>query len=461
MGAKRVKSGRLTAGTKLKFGVADFGLSALTAVLQFYLVFYYTDVVKINPAIAGTAMLVGKLTWDMVNDVLCGYISDRTKSRWGRRRPYLIFCAVPMFLAFWLLMSLPEGMTNIVAFFAIIGTFLLFDTFHTMITMAYSSMTAELTLDYDERTSLTTYRMVFNATGYIFGAGLTTILVSIFQSGGALGESAAWSRVGFVFGLLAAVTALVTGLFVRQKPVIAPEPTKIPPVKAILSTLKNKPFVKYVTIQAVMSVAFTMVTAMLPYYIKYHLGMESSTSIIMLVLLLTLTIFLVPCRMVSDKLGKGKTYALGLAIACAAMLVSFFLPPTASVAIYAVACVAGMGFSSQWVCPHSMMPDVIEYDELVSGERREGLFYGMNTMVGKITGALGTAMVGWSLSLFGYVENAVQTETALLGIRIAYAIIPAILLLISIPLLIRYPITRESHAEVVTELEARRAAAKQ
>ena len=447
---------RLTLGTKLKYGAADFGLSILTAVLQFYLVFYYTDAVGINPALVGTAVLVGKLTWDLVNDVLCGYISDRTKTRWGRRRPFIVICAVPMFLAFWQLLSLPTGMSNIVAFFAIIGSFLLFDTFHTMVTMAYYAMTPELTLDYNERTSLTTVRMVYNATGYICGAGLTTLLVSIFRESGAMTENAAWSQVGMYFGLLAAITALITGLFVRQKPVIDTEPTKLPPIKAVLSTLKNKPFLKYVIIQMIMSVAFTMVTAMMPFYIKYQLDMEPVTFIIMFVMLATLTIFLVPCGKVASRLGKGKTYALGLGIACVSLLISFVLPVGQTNFIYVIAVIAGLGFSSQWVCPHSMMPDVVEYDELITGERREGLYYGMNMMLTKVTGALGSAIVGWNLALFGFVANIEQTNTSLLGIRVGFALIPAVLLLVCLPMLIRYPITHESHAAILKELEERR-----
>ena len=447
---------RISMGTKLKYGAADFGLSMLTAFLQFYIVFYYTDAVRINPALVGTAMLVGKLTWDLINDVLCGYISDRTKTRWGRRRPYLVICAVPLFLSFWLLLSLPAGMREVAAFFAIIGTFWLFDTFHTMITMAYTAMTPELTLDYNERTRLTTVRMIFNATGYIFGAGLTTLLVSIFRESLSLSEGGAWSGVGFVFGLLAAITALITGLFVRQKPVIEPEPTKLPPIKAVLSTFKNKPFMKYALIQMIMSVSFTMVTAMMPFYIKYQLDMEPVTFIIMFVMLATLTIALVPCGKVAGRLGKGKTYALGLGIACVALLIAFVLPPGQTRLIYAIAVVAGLGFSSQWVCPHSMMPDVIEYDELLTGERREGLYYGMITMLTKITGALGTAIVGWNLALFGFIADAEQTATSLLGIRFGFAIIPAVLLIICLPLLIRYPITRESHAAVLEELSERR-----
>lgn len=460
---------KITVGTKLRFGIGDFGLSVLTSAIQFFMLFYYTDVVKIDPGLAGTAMLVGKLTWDMINDVLFGYLADKTKSRWGRRRPYLMFCAVPMAIGFWFVFALPEGMNNVTAFFAIIVSFFFFDTFSTMINTAYSAMTAELSEDYDERTSISTYRMVFNVVGYIFGAALTQLLAGIFQDSFGLTLREAWSLVGLSFGILAAITILIPGLTVKNPPAVESEPTQLPPLKALISTLKNKPFVHFLVIASIMSIAFTTVTTMLPYFIKYQIGMGDKEFIIMGLMLAVLGIFLVPCKNVIDKLGKGKTYALGLTIACVALIGAFFLPHKASMLIYPIAIVAGIGFSAQWVCPHSMMPDVVEYDELQTGERREGIYYGMWGMVGKITGALGVAICGWGLDFFGYVapDSSItdpaelmmtQSDMSLFGIRFMFALLTAILLLICVPLLIKYPITRESHAKVVEELHKRRAA---
>lgn len=446
---------KLSAWTKLKYGVGDFGVSAVGALIQFFMLFYYTDVVHINPGLAGTAMLVGKMTWDMVNDVLFGYIGDHTKSRWGRRRPYLIFCAVPMMLSFWLLLSIPEGLTGAAAFFAILLTSMLFDTVYTLVCTAYSAMTAEMTLDYDERTSLTTCRMIFNIVGYLFGAGATTLLASIISQQTGMSNREAWSMVGLLFGMIAAVTTLIPGLFLKEPPVIDATPTKMPPVRAFLSTLKNKPFLKYLAISMTMSTAFTMVTTMLSYYMIYQLDMAGSLYIVMFLMLGILALCLVPCSKVSAKLGKSKTYALGITIASAGLVGAFFLRGQ-SILIYILAAIVGLGFSSQWVCPHSMMPDVIEYDELATGERREGIYYGMNATAGKITGALGSAICGWGMELTGYVEGAVQTAQALTAIRAMFALVPALLLFICVPMLLRYPITRESHAEVLKQLEERR-----
>jgi GPH family glycoside/pentoside/hexuronide:cation symporter len=147
-----------------------------------------------------------------------------------------------------------------------------------------------------------------------------------------------------------------------------------------------------------------------------------------------------------------------LFIASVAVITSFFLPRGSSVLIYLIAAIAGMGFSAQWVFPWSMLPDVVEYDEKMTGERREGIYYGLWAFLTKFTGALGVAVSGWSLQLFGYVPNAEQTTRALFGIRLFFAVVPAVVILVSLPFLIWYPITRKSHTALVKELAGRKSA---
>lgn len=455
---------KLSVFTKLKYGVGDFGMAVVTAMLQFSMLYYYTNVVGVNAGLAGTAILIGKITWDLVNDVLFGYIEDKTKSKWGKRRPYLIFGALPFALSFWLVFSVPKGLSDIAYFFIIIGSFILFDTFHTLTNTAYSAMTAEITDDYNERTSLTTYRMVFSIIGYLCGAGLTSMLAGIIKDSFGVTEHMGWSIVSLIYGVLGGIAILIPGLFLKYKPAIDDAPPKMPPLKSFLSTFKNKPFISYLIVTMIMSISFTMVTAMLQYYIDYQLEMTASSLLIMLSMLGVLAVFLVPCGILSNKFGKAKTYALGLAIASAALIVVFALPQGPNNWIFLLAAIAGMGFSAQWVCPHSMIPDVIEYDELLTGERREGVYYGMQATATKVTGALATAACGWGLELGKYIEPANgltadmvnQPLSALFSIRVMFAVIPAIFLLICIPLLLKYPITRESHAEVLKKLEENR-----
>ena len=446
----------LTLGFKFRYGLADLGFSLITSAMQFFLLFYYTDVAGINPALAGAALLVGKLTWDAINDPLLGYLSDRTHSRFGRRRIYMLAGAVPLGIAAWIMFSLPKDLTGISAFLAVLGSFWLVDTFHTMTTTPYYALTPELTRDYNERASLTSIRMVFSVFGYILGAASTTILAGVFQGMG-LDLQQAWSATGAVFGAIAVITTLITTFSIKEQPELVGEPSKLPAFKAILTSFKNKPFIILMIAFILSSFSFTVLTALVPYYIQYQLDMGDQVSFVLLVMLLAIGIFLIPAKMISDRINKGPAYALGLFIACAAVMASFFFPRGATPWIYVVAAVAGMGFSAQWVFPWSMLPDVVEYDEKMTGERREGIYYGLWAFLTKFTGALGVAVSGWALSLFGYIPNVKQTEQALLGIRLFFSIVPAIVILISLPFLIWYPITRQKHAALVQELAERKA----
>jgi glycoside/pentoside/hexuronide:cation symporter, GPH family len=145
-----------------------------------------------------------------------------------------------------------------------------------------------------------------------------------------------------------------------------------------------------------------------------------------------------------------------LIVAVTFLVTFFFMPAHPTALIYIVAVMLGIGFSAHWVIPYAILPDVIEYDEKMTGERREGIYYGMNNFLLKFSAALGVAIPGWALNYFGYVPNVVQTEHALFGIRLFYSVIPAAAILISLPLLIWYPITRKSHAVLVQELADRK-----
>jgi len=451
---------KLTLGFKFRYGIADMGFALITSAQQFFLLLYYTTVAKIDPAIAGSALLVGKLTWDAINDPLFGFWSDRTRSKFGRRRIYMLIGAVPMAITAWIMFSIPVGLTGAAAFFAVLITFWLVDSFQTMTNVPYSSMTPELTRDYSERASLTSIRMAFSVFGYILGAAVTTVLVSIFQGSG-LNLQQAWSATGAVFGGISLIVLLVTALSIKERPELASEPSQLPALKAVLTSFKNKPFIILMIAFILSSFSFTVLTALVPFFIIYQLNMSDQVPIVMLVMLLFIGIFLVPAKLVTDRINKGPTYALGLLIACVAIIGSFFLGHGATPLIYVVAAVAGLGFSTQWVCPWSMLPDVVEYDEKMTGERREGIYYGLWNFLTKFTGALGAAVSGWVLKLYAFDANSLQqTAQTLFGIRLFFSIVPAVVILISLPFLIWYPITRKSHAALVQELAERKAALK-
>jgi GPH family glycoside/pentoside/hexuronide:cation symporter len=443
-----LKAGKLSMGTKFAYGTADLGIAMVTAAIQFVLFFYYNKVLGMDPALIGTALLVGKFTWDAINDPLVGYLSDRTRTRWGRRKPFMLFGAIPFGLTVWLLFSLPSGLTGAAAFLVVLGSFLLVDTTQTLVSVPYYAMSAELTYDYNERTSLISIRMIFTVLGYILGAGATSMLANMFIGMGA-SEPAAYSYTGAIYGVVAVVTVLITTLFVKERPNPDLVPATMPPWKQIVQIFKNRPFVQYMIMSTIISISFTLLTGLLTYFVTFQLGMGNQFFLVMLVMLGTVGLFLIPWQLVSKKLNKGPAYALGLGIACVAIIGAFFLPNHPTPLIYVVAFVAGVGFSAQYVFPWSMIPDVVEVDQAKTDERHEGIYFGANSLLGKISGGVGAFVMGWALKLYGFnAEAAVQSTHTLFGIRFFFAIVPVIAFLIALPLLIWYPITRKKHAEL-------------
>ncbi len=451
-------SQRLSHGFKFRFALAELGLATLRASADFFLLFYFTDIVSINPAIAASALLFGKLTWDAVNDPLVGYLSDRTTSRFGRRRVWMLATAVPVALATWLQFSLPQGLTGLTAFLAVLITFWLKDTFVTVAIVAYNALAPEVTQDYGERSSVAAYRGAASVTGYLLGAAGTTAVVGLLRGFG-LSRQAAWSGTGGLWGLVMLAALLITTLSVRERPGLAKRAGHASWLHSVRLCFKNRPFVILLAVFMLGNFAFTMQAALLPYLIQYQLGMAGQLSTILATSLVTTGLFLLPARLLADRINKGPTYAVGLSIAALGFIGAyFFLPYHATPWVYLVAFILGLGFSAHWVMPFAMMPDVMEYDERLTGQRREGVYYGISNFLTKLAIALGTAVPGWVLAGFGYVPNAVQTPTALLGIRLFYSIVPAAVMLICVPILIRYPVTRASHAALMAELTSDAAA---
>jgi GPH family glycoside/pentoside/hexuronide:cation symporter len=440
---------KLKGTTKLIYGVGDVGNAVVNSAIQFFLMVFYTDGVLIAPALASSALLVGKI-WDAINDPLFGWLSDRTTSRFGKRRVYMIFGALPLAVTIMLLWFVPRGLPDVWVFAWIAVTFLLFDTAWTLTNVPYYALTAELTDDYDERASLTAFRMVLGVPAYIVGAALTPALVGLFES-----KRTGYGWIGVIYGLLAAAVLWIAAAGLRERKEISQSKAHTPPLQTLLATFRNKPFVRLIAAYLVANVGFALIKTLLAYFLTYQLGMEAQVPLVMFLLLLFVALFLFPWKKVSDRLNKGPTYAAGLALGGLAVAATFLLPPGPTPWVYVIAIVAGIGFSAQWVFPWAMVPDVVEYDRLETGEHRGGMYYGVWGLATKLSDALGIAATGWVLQLFGYVPNVPQSAHTLFGIRLFFGLVPALFFVVALPLLIWYPITRASHAEMRRRLEDR------
>ncbi len=446
------QSDKLKRSTKLIYGVGDVGNAVVNSAIQFFLMVFYTDGMFIAPALASTALWVAKF-WDAGNDPLFGWLSDRTTSRFGKRRVYMIFGALPLAVTVALLWFVPAGLSDAWTFVWIVFTFALFDTLWTLTNVPYYALTAELTGDYDERASLTAFRMVLGVPAYLVGAGLTLPLVGWINEN-LQSKSAGFNVIGVIYGILAAVALWIAAAGLRERKEISESKAQAPPLKTFAAVFKNRPFVRLIAAYLIANAAFALIKTLMAYFLIHQLEMEEGqVSLVMGLMLAFVALFLFPWQKLSDRWDKGPAYALGLGIGGLAVAATFFLPHEPTAWIYVIAAVAGIGFSAQWVFPWAMVPDVVEYDRLETGEHRGGMYYGVWGLATKLSDALGLLASGWVLQLYGYAPNVEQSARTLLGIRLFFGPIPLIFFALALPLLIRYPITRAKHAEIRKRLE--------
>lgn len=438
---------KLKARTKWLYGIGDIGNATVNSAIQFFLMKFYTDAALILPALAGSALLIGKI-WDAINDPLFGWLTDRTKSKLGKRRVYMLFGAIPLGISVALLWFVPPGLSQVMTFVWIAGTFIVFDTLWTMTNVPYYALTSELTDDYDERSSLTVYRMVLATPAYLLGAALTPMIVGLFAV-----QRTGYGFIGIVYGALAALALLISAGGLRERQNVIESKGEANPLKSIKVAFKNRPFVYLFVVYFIVNISFAFAKTLMAYFIEYQLLMKDMISVAMGLMLICVTISLPIWKKVSEKMDKGPAYAIGMGIGAVALLLLWFLPNRPTGFIYPIMVLAGFGFGANWVFPWAMIADVSDYDRVETRQFRSGVYYGVWGLATKISEALALASVGWMLTGFGYVANLVQTSHALLGIRLFFTIIPAVCIFAALPLLFKYPITRKGHAEVRARLE--------
>lgn len=440
-------SGKLPARTKFFYGIGDLGNATVNSAIQFFLMKFYTDAALVVPALAGTALLIGKI-WDAINDPLAGWYTDKAKSRFGKRRVFMIFGAIPLGISIALLWFVPAA-DRVATFVWIALTFILFDTLWTFTNVPYYALTSELTDNYDERSTLISYRMALAVPAYLVGAALTPAIVGLFAL-----QRTGYAFIGIAYGVLAAAALLISAAGIRERGVAAVAPSEASPLRSFGIALRNKPFVWLCGTYLVVNIAFAFVKTLMAYYLEYQLLMKEQVSLVMGLMLICVTISIPFWKWLGQKMDKGPAYGLGMAIGALAIAITFFLPHQETPLVYLVAALAGVGFAAQWIFPWSMVADVADFDRAETGQQRSGMYYGVWGLATKVSEAFALAAVGWILTGVGYVPNVEQAPQALLGIRLFFGLVPAVCIFVMLPLLFRYPVTRKSHAEVRRRLDA-------
>lgn len=444
---------RLPLRTKLLFSTGDLSTSIPLAILMFFQLYFLTDVAGLRPDYAGWAIGASRL-WDAVNDPLFGLLSDRIRTRWGRRRVLLLFGAVPLggfFMLMWIVPALEPFWLAV--YYAI--TFILFDTAFTIVHVGYNSLTPEMTSDYDERSSLNGYRMVFSISGTLGAIILATVLGWTISD-----QRLLYLILGIGLGLVSIIPPLVVFSITRERP-SQELPQPLPLREAFKQTLANRPFRMIMGLYLLSWTTASILAAVLVYFANYYLKVPEQANYFVLTAQGSAILFIPLIVKISQRLDKRRAFMIG-SLAWVIVLLGISALPSDQVGLaYLLAALAGFGIATAYVVPWSMVPDVVEYDEIRSGQRREGSYYAFASFFQKLATGVALWGMGQALALTGYITPVpsgplpVQPQAAVNAIRIFTGPIPAVLLFLAVIFAWKYPITRESHQSTLLELAER------
>jgi GPH family glycoside/pentoside/hexuronide:cation symporter len=420
---------------------------------MFFQLYFLTDVAGLRPDYAAWAVGIGRL-WDAVNDPLFGLISDRIHSRWGRRRVLLLFGAVPLGVSFAMMWLVPPWEPlALTAYYAL--AFILFDTVFTAVHVGYNALTPEMTPDYDERSSLNGYRMVFSISGTLGAIILATVLGWVLTD-----ARLHFAIVGVSLGLASMLPPLIVFAVTREAATEgAAEPLLVR--DALRATLSNRPFWLVMGLYLLSWTTASILAANLVYFANYYLRVPEQANYFVLVAQGAAIAFIPLWVWVARRLDKRRAFMLGTVSWIVVLLGIFVLQPDQVGLAYLLAALSGSGIATAYVLPWSMVPDIIEYDELNTGQRREGSYYAFASFFQKLaTGAALWAM-GQALAVTGYLTPAsgeplpAQPVEAVQAIRLFMGPVPVVLLALAILFAWRYPISRERHRALRDQLAER------
>ncbi len=469
---------KLTFGEKLAYGAGDLGTSITTNLLSFFLLFFFTNVAGLDPALAGVVLLIGKI-FDAINDPIIGVLSDRTKSKLGRRLPWMIYSAIPFgltFLAQWLV-PFPNDKMLLFWYYVIIG--IIFNTFFTAVNLPYTALTPEITQDYDERTSLNSFRFTFSIGGSILSLFIAQLIFAFFKDPARQTEGC--NTGGMQYIVLGAVCAIISSISIywciwgiKNRAIASDrhrlynqsldaDVEELSFVEQLKVVFSNRPFLYVIGIYFCSWLALQITASIIPYFVVNWMKMQENDFIMVTIAVQgTALLMLSVWSAISKRFGKKVAYFMGSGIWIIAQAGLFFLQPGQVVMLYILATMAGAGVSTAYLIPWSMIPDVTDLDELETGQRREGIFYAFMVLLQKFGLAIGLFLLGLGLSWAKFKESVpcqplpVQPDSALFAIRVAIGPLPTIALIIGLGLAYFYPITREVHTEILMRLAERR-----
>jgi GPH family glycoside/pentoside/hexuronide:cation symporter len=444
-------SNKLTLRSKLSYGIGDAGINMADTVVGLLFAIFLTDVVGLRPALAALVVFVGR-SFDYINDPIIGHLSDHTRTRWGRRRPFILFGMLPFALVYMLLWYIPPitSQVGLAIYYGI--AFVLYDTMATVLYMPYFALTPELTSDYDERTSLTAYRMVFSTIG-----AMVAFVVPLAIIGTMKPENASLIiKVGMGVAVVSILPMIAVFFGTRERSEYqAQEQSTFK--QSIMAAIKNKPFLYATAIFLFGWTALDITQATLIYFLKYRLNLEQNYDLVFGLLFVAALVSLPVWNWVASHWDKKRAIMIGMVFLSVSIIGLGYMQPSWGLpAVLFFGSLVGFGLGAIQVLTWAMIPDAVEWDEYQTGKRHEGMFYSLVQTLRKIASSLSLPFVLLMLDWTGYVANSpIQPAATIFGIQALIGPIPALFLLVGIFFALKYPLSRTVFEQVRAELKAR------
>ncbi len=434
----------------LAYGIGDIYGGGSFFIIGTLFLFYLTQVVGLHPIQAGMVIAIGKI-WDAVSDPLMGYISDHIKTRFGRRRIFFLLGLLPVGISFALLWVKITFLPDNYLFLWYLFAYILFSTVFTIMMVPYSALNAEMTTEYRVRTKLSGARMIFSQISALIAGVVPILIIDSFS------PIQGYAVMGIVFGIFYALPWVLVFLGTWEIPYKLAEKKESFSefYRKFLSILHNRSFRIHIVMYIAAYSAMDVMMAVFIFYITYYMGMAEYFPLFLGTLVLTQITFLPVYVKICNVIGKGRAYMIGLGIWSLGLVALYTLTPSTPLAfIYLVVILCGMGLSAGVMIPWAMLPTVTDVDELITTERRAGIYSGMMTLLRKAIQALVLLMVGVVLSAIGFVSGAdAQSPETLQNLRLFFIAAPLIFIIIGELAAYRFKITPGSHQLMIDEIK--------
>ena len=457
---RELNKGKLPLSTKIGFGVGDIYGGGSMMIIGFYYLYFLTDVVLLTPALAGVVILVSK-AWDAVTDPLMGVISDRTRTRFGRRRPYFLAGIVLIFLSFFAMWYPVDFGKEIHRFIYILVAYVFFSSVITLVMIPYNALVPELTPDYNERTSLASFRIFFSGFSSLVCAVVPWEIVKAFKPD----VNTGFIVMATAFGLFFALPFIATFLSTRERPEFQQDTMPFSLKGTFIEPFKTPTFVSVLLMYVFAFVAMDMVMSVIIYFMTYYVGKQDETNYVLGVLLVVQLAVIPAYYLFSKRTSKKTAFITAVAFWICSMSLSFAIgPDSPTFLIYLFGALVGAGTGGVVIMIYAIFPDIPDIDELYSGVRREGLYSGMFTFMRKLSSAAGLFAVSTIIGLAGYRApidglQQPQSDQFILVLRIIFVAVPAVMLALCLASAISFSLTPSLHRRVKDFLEKRRTAA--